>query len=61
VETEASSAPLSAFNLKISAGVKIPFSVMMAVINSAGVTSKAGFHTEIPEAQIFSNHYMTQN
>lgn len=37
-----------------SLGLKIPFSVIMAVIKCAGVTSKAGFQHEIPES---SNQY----
>jgi len=36
-------------NAESSAGVKTPFSVIIPSINEAGVTSKAGFHTEIPK------------
>src|SRR6266571_3807991 len=35
-----------------SEGAKIPFSVMMPVINLAGVTSKAGFTTSTPSGAI---------
>lgn len=34
-----------------SLGLKTPFSVMTAVISSAGVTSNAGFQHETPETR----------
>ena len=40
---------LCPFSLTIS-----PFSVTIPVINDAGVTSKAAFHTQIPSAAILT-------
>lgn len=43
------------FSLRNSFGLKTPTSVIIPVINSAGVTSNDGFQTPIPSAAIWNS------